>query len=153
MDVGSSRPLLRGAPREQLDASSTQLAQVEGVPLELEPAGLDLGEVEDVVDDRQQRLAERGSRLRVLALLGVEVGLEQQLGHADHAVHRRADLVVRVRSFEGSRWRCPPAHTRVGLDCDLLAETRVVGDELVRVAPDRLLGRVAEELSAAGSTT
>ena len=31
-----------------------------------------------------------------VALLVVESGVEQQLGHADHAVHRRADLVAHV---------------------------------------------------------
>ena len=39
---------------------------------------------------------ERGDGLGVLALVGVELGVEQQLGHADHAVHRRADLVAHV---------------------------------------------------------
>ena len=33
---------------------------------------------------------------RVLALLGVQVGVEQECGHADDAVHRRADLVAHV---------------------------------------------------------
>ena len=33
---------------------------------------------------------------QVVALLGVELGVEQQLGHADDAVHRRADLVAHV---------------------------------------------------------
>ena len=32
-----------------------------------------------------------------VALFVVEPGLEQQAGHADHAVHRRADLVAHVR--------------------------------------------------------
>ena len=34
--------------------------------------------------------------LQVLALLGGEVGVERQLGHAEDAVHRRADLVAHV---------------------------------------------------------
>ena len=33
---------------------------------------------------------------QVLALLGGELGVERQLGHADDAVHRRADLVAHV---------------------------------------------------------
>ena len=32
----------------------------------------------------------------ILALLGRQLGVEQQLGHADDAVHRRADLVAHV---------------------------------------------------------
>ncbi len=34
--------------------------------------------------------------VEVLALLGVQVGVERQLGHADDAVHRRADFVAHV---------------------------------------------------------
>ena len=43
---------------------------------------------------RQQRLAGVAHRLRVLALLGGQRRVEQQPGHADDAVHRRADLVA-----------------------------------------------------------
>ncbi len=32
----------------------------------------------------------------VVALLGSEAGAEQQAGHADHGVHRRADFVTHV---------------------------------------------------------
>ena len=46
---------------------------------------------------RQQRFR-AASRMvsRELALLGVRARVEQQAGHADHAVHRRADLVAHV---------------------------------------------------------
>ena len=36
-------------------------------------------------------------RLGEVALLGVERRVEQQAGHADDGVHRRADLVAHVR--------------------------------------------------------
>ena len=39
---------------------------------------------------------ERVDDLRVLALLGREVGVLQEAGHADHAVHGGADLVAHV---------------------------------------------------------
>ena len=45
----------------------------------------------------EQRLTRVAHRLRVVALPGVEVGLEQQVRHADDAVHRGADLVAHVR--------------------------------------------------------
>ena len=38
----------------------------------------------------------RADRLGVAALEVVERGVQQQLGHADDAVHRRADLVAHV---------------------------------------------------------
>ena len=54
-----------------------QPAQVERLRLELDPAGLDLREVEDVVDDREQRVAGRPDRLGVVALLVVEGRVER----------------------------------------------------------------------------
>ena len=60
--TGRARPAARGRPRPAV-------AQVEVDGLELEPARLDLREVEDVVDDGEQRLARAAHRLGVLALL------------------------------------------------------------------------------------
>ena len=73
-DLGTDRRRQLEALRVRRSASrsqtpSTSLAQVEVDALELELAGLDLREVEDVVDDRQQRLARAADRLGVLALL------------------------------------------------------------------------------------
>ena len=82
----------RAAPRGR--APPRRIAQVEGRRLELEPARLDLGEVEDVVDDAQQRVAARPRSLREVALLRRQLRVEQQPGHPDHGVHRRADLVA-----------------------------------------------------------
>ncbi len=72
-------------------------AQVERADLELEAAGVDLREVEDVVDDAEQRLAARADDLGELALARLQVGVEQQAAHPDHRVHRRADLVAHRR--------------------------------------------------------
>jgi hypothetical protein len=72
-------------------------AQIEIDDLEIQLAGLDLGEVQDVADDGKQRLARAANRLRVCALLVAEFGVEQHADHADHAVHRGADLVAHRR--------------------------------------------------------
>ena len=72
------------------------LLQVEVHPLHGQLAGFDLGKVEDVVDDAEQRLRGAMDLLHVVALLGVELGLQGQVGHADDGVHRRADLVAHV---------------------------------------------------------
>ncbi len=85
-----------GRPGQEVDDVADDVADPEVDLLDLQLAGFDLREVEDVVDDRQQRLARVPHRLRVVALAGVEIGLEQQVGHADDAVHRRADLVAHV---------------------------------------------------------
>ncbi len=64
--------------------------------VDFELAGFDLREVEDVVDDPEQRRGARADGLRELALRRLQRRVEQQLRHADHAVHRRADLVTHV---------------------------------------------------------
>ncbi len=69
-------------------------AKVERLVLELDPAGLDLREVEDVVDDRQQGVAGGPDRLGVVALLVVERRVEHEPAHPDDRVHGRPDLVA-----------------------------------------------------------
>ena len=50
-------------------------------------------------------LAGRADLLEVLALPRVDLGLQQQVGHADHGVHRRPDLVAHVGEEIGLRAR------------------------------------------------
>ena len=78
-----------------------RVAQPEVDRVELELSGFDLRDVEDLVDDRHHVLARAGDLLGVAALLVVQVGVEQQLVHPDHAVHRRPDLVAHVREERG----------------------------------------------------
>ncbi len=65
--------------------------------LELEFAGFDLREIENVVDQVEQ--AERGAlrHEQVFALLRIQLGIEDQLRHAENAIHRRPDFVAHVR--------------------------------------------------------
>ena len=77
-------------------------ARSNGDRLDLELAGLDLREVEDVVDDR--RAGDRPTARRSPAYSrcsGVELGVEQQLGHADD----------RRSSGCGSRGSCWPRNS------------------------------------------
>jgi hypothetical protein len=79
--------------------------------LEFQASGFDLREVEDLVDHREQHLARTADRLAEFTLLRRQRRVEQQFGRADHAVHRRADLVAHrghevglgVRSGFGAR--------------------------------------------------
>ena len=64
--------------------------------LHVEAAGLDLREVQHVVDDVQQRLGGAPDRLQVLALGRRRGSLERQFRHAEDAVHRRPNLVTHV---------------------------------------------------------
>ena len=81
---------------EQFDGSFDGALQVHVQFLEVELAGFDLGEIQDVVDDGKQRVAAGTDRLDVFLLVLVERGVEQQARHADNAVHGRADFVAHV---------------------------------------------------------
>ena len=64
--------------------------------VQLELAGLDLGEVEQVVDHAEQVVGGRLDRLEVLPLVLGQGRVEGQLGHAEDGVHGGADLVADV---------------------------------------------------------
>jgi|GEM_PF-3812663 len=68
---------------------------------ELHLAGLDLGEIEDVVDDGEEGFAGGADGVDEVALLGVERGLHEEGCHADDAVHGRADFVRHRREELG----------------------------------------------------
>ena len=89
--------LLGGAGCEQVEHAFDDFAEVEGDVLQLQLTGLDLGVVEDVVDDGQEGLAAGADGIDVVALGGGERGLVEEGGHADDAVHRGADLVAHGR--------------------------------------------------------
>jgi hypothetical protein len=86
---GGGRAHHRGDPGDQGIAREVHL-------FELELAGLDLGQVQDVVDDLQQVVGGHVDALQAVALARVlEVALDQ-VGQADDGVHRGADLVAHV---------------------------------------------------------
>ena len=82
------------ARRQQFDRFLDHGGEREGPRLEVELAGLDLGEIQNLLDQRQQRFAGGLRRLGISHLLGRQRRVEQQVGHAEHAVERRADLVA-----------------------------------------------------------
>ena len=91
------QPLGLRALGQEVEAVLDRRRQIELDGFQLEPARLDLREVQDVVDQGEQRLAGLAHRLRVLALLRRQRRVEQQPRHADHPVHRRPDLVAHRR--------------------------------------------------------
>ena len=86
--------LLDGARGHEIQGRLDALAQVERLRLDVHAPGFDFREIEDIVDDGQQRVAGFADGGDVVVLLGVEFCVEQQSTHADHGVHRRADLVA-----------------------------------------------------------
>ncbi len=88
--------LLGGSRSQQLKRRHETVVQVDRGPLQHQFASIDLGQVENVVDDDQQRLTAGADGANKVLLLIVEVSGQQQLGHTDHPVHRSADLVAHI---------------------------------------------------------
>ena len=70
--------------------------EVERLGLDVELARLDLREIQNIVDDVEQRLGRAMDRGRIVALLGRHFRVEQKLRHPHHAVHGGADFVGHV---------------------------------------------------------
>ena len=92
-----TQSLLAGTQRQRAQTAAEQFAQAERRLLDFQTPGLDFRKIEDVVDDHQQRVGRETHHLQIIALLVVEAGVEQQVGHADDAVHRRAQFVAHRR--------------------------------------------------------
>ena len=82
-----------GARPEQFDGLFDEGGERKWPRLEIEPAGFDLGEIEHFLDERQQRVARRLHRVEVGGLFRRQRRIAEQVGHAEDAVERRADLV------------------------------------------------------------
>ncbi len=71
-----------------------QHLKVEVEHFQVKPSGFNLGKVEDVVDQAQQGFGAGSHRFGIAPLFVVEIGIQEQTGHADDSVHGRADLVA-----------------------------------------------------------
>ena len=60
-------------------------------------SGIELREVEDVVDQRHQRFGRLGNRIHIGLLPRIEIGAGQKLRHAQNAIHRCAELMTNGR--------------------------------------------------------
>ncbi|MNI03426.1 hypothetical protein D3C73_563290 [compost metagenome] len=87
------QPLGLGLGLERPDDAAMQIFKIHVDRLEIHPPGLDLGHVEDVVQQAQQVVARVADDGQIFALGPFEPGRAQQLGRAQHAVHRRAQFV------------------------------------------------------------
>ena len=90
------QPFLVGAEGQGAQRLPQDAPQREPGVVELELAGLDLGEVEQVVDHVEQGIGRGLDDRQVLPLLVGARGFDGQLGHAEDGVHRRADLMADV---------------------------------------------------------
>ena len=84
---------LRGLGKHQHGVFN-QCAQIEFDRLAGHVSRFDLGEIEDVVDDVEQVPARALHRFGELARLKVQLAAQQQLRHAQHAIHGGADFMA-----------------------------------------------------------
>ena len=104
---------------------------------ELELAGLDFGKVEDVIDDGEQSVGAAAGGFDVFALFVGQFGIQKQGGHADDAIHGRADFVAHV----GQEFRFGE---RGFLKFLVQREERCIGlDELLLAFPQSAISGVA----------
>ena len=101
LDVGVDHQMLVvGATRHHAQRFGERLGQIERLHVELHPSGLDLGHVEDVVDDFQQIVA-AGENVVAVFLIFLRAELAEHaafhdLGETDDGVERRAQLVTHI---------------------------------------------------------
>jgi len=70
------------------------LAKVERDHFHFKFAGLDFREVQDVIDDGEQRIGGEADQAEIFTLIGGELGVENEFGHAQNAVEGGADFVA-----------------------------------------------------------
>ena len=93
--------LFGGTGLYHLDHDLDVLGEGEAGLLQLKLGSLDLGQIEDVVDEVQQVVAGAAEDLDILVLLGRQRGLGQEVGDPHDGVHRRADFVTHARQEIG----------------------------------------------------
>ena len=85
-----------GECQNQLHRALGHLAQAGGNALDFQLAGLDFGEIQNVVQDVQQSHGRVLNGAQHALLFGQEGSGLQDVDHADDAIHGRADLVAHV---------------------------------------------------------
>ena len=86
--------LLIGAGRKQLNGALQAFAQIKSDHLQVQLAGFDLREIEDVIDNGKKRIPAEADDLGEFLLLRIELRIQQQAAHPNDRVHRGADLVT-----------------------------------------------------------
>jgi hypothetical protein len=92
--VATSKRFSRALEATSAATSSMVVPRLKSELLQIDLAGLDLGQVEDVVDDPEQNVARFLRGVDKLKLLFGQIAVTQQVEHAHDAIHRRADLMT-----------------------------------------------------------
>ena len=73
------------------------IVQPEGDVFHLDLASFDFGEVQNVVNNAQQRHTRAVDFGNVVALFGIQIGLERQVRHTNNRIHRRTNFMAHIR--------------------------------------------------------
>ncbi len=95
-DISQIQPFLGGLGGQQVQRLFDAGVQLKGMAFQIQFPGFDFGKVQNVVDDGQQGVGAAAGRLDVFALFVGQFGVQQQGGHANDSVHRRANFVAHV---------------------------------------------------------
>ncbi|MNM54459.1 hypothetical protein D3C81_655830 [compost metagenome] len=93
---------LRGVLRQQVGGVFHHRAHVERNAFQFQLAGIELGQVENIVQQLYQHLARVMGDSQLLALLAGQRVVQRQGDHAQHAVERGADFVAHVGQEGGA---------------------------------------------------
>ena len=101
-------PFAVGAGRQKVEYAVDDLDQVEIHLLQLEPVGLDLGEIQYVVEDRNQQIARIDDGSHLIPLFGVELGVQREADHAATTpfIGVRISWLIRARNSDFARTAC-----------------------------------------------
>ncbi len=91
------QPFFGGTIANQVVQTFKNLIEIEIADVQNQLAGLDLGKIQDVVDDTEQMLRGSADLAQLLALFGLQCGILQQVGQTNDRIHRRADLMAHIR--------------------------------------------------------
>ena len=123
-------PLLVGFRRQQADSGFDGVGELEIDDFEVDLAGLELRDVQNVVDQGEQRFGAVAHRDRTFALFRCQIGLQQQPIHPNDAVHRRTNLVGHI----GQEIRFGAVRLFGGFTCRL--EARPILLELAKLSTE-----------------
>ena len=90
------QPFLAGLVLEHPQGLVHQFVQIEIGPIDGNHPGLDLGDIQDVVDQGQQGMSRALDVARYTPLLSAERRINEKIRHADYAVQRCAQFVAHV---------------------------------------------------------
>ena len=82
--------------RQNIDSLAKALAQVEAALFKHQFFGLELGVIQNAVDDGDEVFSAVVDNLRIPPLLRCQVGIENEAGHSDHAIERGANFMAHI---------------------------------------------------------